>query len=510
MKYISTNEPEIRYAYSIGIALTLPFYKDLVPLQYAILLLLLLPFLISQIRKKEIKLYTTGIGAALSICIILALSNLIALGLSETPFKEKIIKEIFFLLPLISLYCLCPPKDRKNITKGFFDALIILAATTATIGLVKLFLQDRGYLIGFIINACPDLYPRGSSVCADYNITGMLYLIAIIGIIKKITQNGHWLWILTIAIITSSGIQLGSRRFLVLLPIVLVYFLAVTLMQRKNIKPTKLTIKTSLIIALTAVLSIAIPNEKLSNYFKNENEPYKVLRISQSITNEQNENLKNEAENIDPNKSTEASLSDNSTIDKALPIPNSESNQPKYDNSQAEIGSTVIRDNANLNARPDPQPLPPTGTSPAHILGTISPNSFFGLISRLGRWSQAIDLSQANNYLPMGFAYHAQYSCSSANVCDHIDYPHSPILSALLIGSLPLAALTISLYLLVAWRIFTSSTNEWLNGIPAAALVSIPYSFISGDTIVSLPHFIIISIILIGMRGSQVDRPIAA
>lgn len=131
--------------------------------------------------------------------------------------------------------------DPREFMRGFWWALLPLSVISALLGVVKVALQSRGYIIGqldFFYQMAGVGYPYGSSLITDYNIYASSLMVAMVGFILKINRSGFKVgfWnIVAVAIILLNIYMCGSRRtyaiFIVLYALVLFLFI-----MRKNKK----------------------------------------------------------------------------------------------------------------------------------------------------------------------------------------------------------------------------------------------------------------------------------
>ena len=76
-----------------------------------------------------------------------------------------------------------------------------------------------------------------------------------------------------------------------------------------------------------------------------------------------------------------------------------------------------------------------------------------------------------------------------------LDYPHFPILSEWLVGGLAGAVVAVAIYFFLFRSIWRSGRAGWTSGSNAIALAVVPYSLLSGDTLFSIPQFIIVCLL---------------
>jgi hypothetical protein len=68
---------------------------------------------------------------------------------------------------------------------------------------------------------CPGRYPQGSNLCNDYNILGMQWLVAAVGVYVWRAKEKSIIQIAILCIIIAAGLTVGSRRFILLLPLLI-------------------------------------------------------------------------------------------------------------------------------------------------------------------------------------------------------------------------------------------------------------------------------------------------
>lgn len=191
---------KISTGYCAGLAFAVPIYNEFFNWYYSIILILPLIFNFIWsgfvIRKPSEALIPFGLLFFLYSFTLLFYPS----EYSAYIAKELIIASYLFLIYLIS---------NEDSCNGFFDAIIPLGIITALMGLVKAYLLDRGYILGFMLDYC-NSYPAGSGLCLNYNNLGLIWLIACLGCFNR----GLWYWI---PLIIAAGALVSSRRFLVLM-----------------------------------------------------------------------------------------------------------------------------------------------------------------------------------------------------------------------------------------------------------------------------------------------------
>lgn len=183
-----------------GVALASPVYAEFVPWVWTTILVAPLVILVLT-QRERVGLPPVSIAPMLAMFLL----HLTALGFSHTDFQQTVIKDLVIALLLLLIFLFA---DRRSFD-GFMFAVIPVATVAAIAGLAKAALQDRGYLVGYILDSCY-YYPAGSSLCVNYNNLGLVWMIAILGCIK-------FRWLVLIPILLAAGALVGSRRFLLLM-----------------------------------------------------------------------------------------------------------------------------------------------------------------------------------------------------------------------------------------------------------------------------------------------------
>lgn len=131
----------------------------------------------------------------------------------------------------------------------------------------------------------------------------------------------------------------------------------------------------------------------------------------------------------------------------------------------------------------------PWRTYPQVLASTMSAQEQFGFESRIVRWDFAWDLIKDALWFGSDFSYHEKFSCKFV-ACKHVDYPHSPLLSAWLAGGVGLFFLVCIFYSLLGML----PVCRWYVGLKFAVmpivLMIVLFSLLSGDTLFSIPAFV--------------------
>ena len=371
----------------IAFILSYPFYADY--LSWWFLLpptLILFVQVFKNIRIEYDKfLYTCPL-------IIIIFFHLLALVFSNTPFAYQVLKDCLISGILICAFLFA----EKNLIRYFSFFVIPIALVTAILGLGKVYLLENGYLFGPLLENC-STYPIGSALCVNYNNAGMLWLVASI----LCAQRNNWV---ILPIIIVAGVLSGSRRFLLLMPLVPVVWILVACWSQK--------LKFTFCVLATIILYSVIVNPALTERVRTGALPYKVLF--------------------------------------------SETREIDFD---------------QINERINP-------TYTTVVLGTMTDGTF-GTSSRLNLWKYGYSMV---GFLPQGWMYHSKFSCKFS-ACNEFHYPHLPILSEWIIGGIFGAIVSLWLYLSSFYRSYLADSPINL----CLFLAVLPYTLISGDTILSLP-----------------------
>jgi len=431
-------------------AIATPFAAATLPYPWFLLsLIVTTPFVVHYARN-GIRLPKIGsIPLGVWLLLLLCLFHVHGLWRSYSPFESRVLVDLLIVGAALGVFLLgwSERDDSAAMLKGFFAALVPFTVVTATIGLVKAALLQRGILLGFILARYPDQYPPGSSLRSDINLFGLSMLVAGLGLASsryesKGSRYKTLFQALALAVIVAAGMLTESRRCIVLAILIPIVWLFQKLsMNSKRDLRKKVLIPVVGLIGAIGVLFWVIHSQAPI-------ETAVVLHfpgMSPSVANQ------------------------------------------KQDPSGAEH-----------EGKPENQDLTVRKTDFAMIfrlLGTLGADQAYGFESRIEKWRLGIRLLKEGSWLSgMGFAYHEIFSCRFTD-CAIIDYPHLPILSELLVAGVPGLMTALAIYFLLFQSIWRSGRDGWKSGLSAIALAIIPYSLISGDTIFSIPQFIIICLL---------------
>ncbi|MGB3290149.1 MAG: hypothetical protein WBA83_12830 [Burkholderiaceae bacterium] len=242
-----------------GVAMAAPFYAEFFSWFWVAFMAVPLLFIVISQRIK-IKYPPVAIAPMVSLLFL----HVVALMYSETKFEHQVIKDVVTSTFLLVIYFLTD----EDAIDGFFIAIIPLGVISALAGLIKAALLDRGYLIGAILENCY-YYPAGSALCVNYNNLGLLWLVAILGCLKK-----RWWWFLPILV--ASGLLSSSRRFIVL--VAFLPFVWILVEGKATI------VKAAFVTALTTLLVYTVTNPNSFEKFRFGKEPYTIIFSLKSDT----------------------------------------------------------------------------------------------------------------------------------------------------------------------------------------------------------------------------------
>lgn len=303
--------------------------------------------------------------------------------------------------------------------------------------------------------------PPGSSLRGDTSLFGLSMLVAGLEVVvnsleKKTTRFRIFCQVIALALIMACGMVTESRRFLVLS----VLIPSVWLIRRLTATPGSDLKKSALLPIVGLVCAIGILFWAI--YSPVPVETGKVLHIPGT------------------SQGSVAVKSDTSST--------------AQENKPADPNLTVRKTDLGMIFR---------------LFGTLGANQSYGLESRIEKWQLGMNLLTNHTWLlGMGFSYHEIYSCRFVD-CSFIDYPHFPILSEWLVSGIAGAFVAVAIYFIYFFlfqSIWRSRREGWTSGSSAMVLAVLPYSLISGDTLFSIPQFIMVCL----LAQSQVETGVHA
>lgn len=256
--------------YLCGVALSaqfLPLPLRIFSLLFALPLLLNLAF--AQMRgDKSGPSAPVRIPALFWITLGIGLMHIYGLGIGRTVFSAAVLIDIVSIAFPIGIFALGyrPSKTaHTELMRGFFDVLIPCGLVIALIGLVKVVLLTKGYIIGPLLDLYSDIYPRGSSLRLDYNLFGLSLLAAFVGLLLRgVRTPFSWrsliLFWIPLILIVSAALLAGSRRVLFLsVPLAAFWpFLGARSVSRQAFGKQVL-VPFALVLCCTSLISWGIP-----------------------------------------------------------------------------------------------------------------------------------------------------------------------------------------------------------------------------------------------------------
>jgi len=485
--------------YCAGMAMATPFAAATLPYPWLLLSLMVsIPFVIHLVRY-GIRLPKAGdIPAVVWPVLLLGLFHFCGLWRGQTPFGVRVLVDTGIVAAAVVVFLLGHTEGDapEEMLRGFFSALVPFTVVIAVIGLIKAALLEGGYLLGFLHALYPDHYPPGTSLRGDYNLFSLSMLIGGLGLVSRIVNENARsrnlaLGYFTLALVLTAGILAGSRRFLLIsLLIPALWFTAGILVFPKRLLVERVILPMAVVACAVGLLA--------GNWLVNVPAPlhkYKVLYLFPGSM--ENAVQKRPSEKMSPAAEERAAAPEGIYKDQ------DKQTVGRTDlSSEREVAAKQTLRTEQRRVEKGVEPVAEaekTGTvmpvHPAEMLGTLQRDQVYGLDSRVDRWQLALDLLAQGAWLGgMGFAYHEVFSCRFA-ACSFLDYPHFPILSEWLIGGVAGAVVAVAIYFLLFRSIWRSGRVGLTSGSSAIALAVVPYSLLSGDTLFSIPQFIIVCLL---------------
>lgn len=334
------------------------------------------------------------------------------------------------------------PTQASLLVDWFLKSAAAIAIASAILGVVKYYLLMNGFHLTFLARYNPKDYPWGTSLANDYNFFALSLLIGASVLLHywHIAKNSHtaFVWSLLFGLVVVVGAYAGSRRFWLAGPLI---FMAQLLLYRY-------TESSDMQRPRWGILLIGFVCSAVSLYL--------ILSVL-AVTNQQKQTLP-----VVPEKGI------------------------------VQQDQTYI-----FIERTSPSAMPSGLSYEARINSMFSEKIKFGMGSRLTRWHLAIDLIEQSKtpWLGSGFGYRYVFGCQIYR-CGTEDYPHAPLLSALLYGGIIAFGLFIILILYALYLVVSGlrKTNESIV-ISLALLISLLFVLISGDTFLSMPIFPVLLIL---------------
>lgn len=211
--------------YLVGIALTAPFLADLISRKFAILAMVpLLGHVVWPGARGTKWPHTPAFLWPLVVLVCMHVAALVLPGTS-TPFSGDVIKDLLFFGILVAACFTVADDNGECVLRGFTDVLIPVASGAAMLGLIKYGLLERGYVIDVIAIVNGGHYPAGTALRIDYNMFALLMLAGAAAILARAHARG-WpaRYAILLTLVVAAGFLTGSRRFMVLSPLIVAYW----------------------------------------------------------------------------------------------------------------------------------------------------------------------------------------------------------------------------------------------------------------------------------------------
>jgi hypothetical protein len=428
-----------------------PFAAATLPYPWLLLsLVVCIPFVVHLARYGLRLPKVKDVPAIVWLVLLLGLLHLCGLRLGPTSFWPRVIVDMGIVGAGVGVFLLGREETEGSGTRmmeGFFAALIPFVSVTAAVGLVKAALLERGILLGFLLSLYPDQYPPGSSLRADTALFSLSMLVAGMGVaIVRLSGRRSWTStacaVLALAVMVSAGMLTESRRFLVLSLLIPCVWFAVSFWESaKRELPRRVMISfVGLLIAMGVLFWLIHTPTPIGTV-----SVVGLTGIAQPKVSE----------------------------GRADPTPASGPGPVKAETTVRQTDPTTIY----------------------RLFDTMGAGQAFGLESRTGRWGLGATLLADRAWLTgIGFSYHEVFSCRFAE-CAFLDYPHFPLLSEWLVGGIAGALAAAAIYGLLFTSVLRSGWRGWTSGSSAVAVAVLPYALLSGDTLFSIPQFIVVCLL---------------
>ncbi len=436
-----------RRSRAAGMTLATPFAAATLPYPWLLLsLVVCIPFVVHLARYGLRLPKVKDVPAIVWLVLLLGLLHLCGLRSGPTPYWTRVVADMGIVAAGVCVYLL-GREDTDDadtgMVRGFFAALIPFVAVTAIVGLVKAALLERGILLGFILSLYPDQYPPGSSLRADTGLFGLSMLAAGLGLVivrlsGHRSRTGMACAVLALAVMVSAGMLTESRRFLILSLLIPCVWFAVSFKESLNREFFRRTV-----IPFAGLLVV------VGVLFWLIHTPVPIRTV------------------------TVLGLTGTAQI----AAPESKDAPPHVSGTGTPKPGPAVR-------QTDP-------TTIYRMFGTMGAGQAFGFESRTARWGLGTELLADRAWLTgIGFSYHELFSCRFTG-CTFLDYPHFPLLSEWLAGGIAGAMAALAIYALLFRSLWRSGWRGWTTGSSAVAVAVLPYALLSGDTLFSIPQFII-------------------
>ncbi len=420
---------EVGYGRTAGVALASPFIAAVAPAYiFALLLLPLAATCITQ-PPRQISL---SINTLLLVLIIL--SYFTANLFHNNDFWYINIKNCIWISIIIFIIIFIKKCEFNLMLKFFYISMTILFTLIAIFGLLKFILQINGIIFGFLIYACGVFYPQGTNVCGDYNIIAMTLAVAAISATVLAFQAMDRPAISValsacVVILVIAGLFVGSRRFAFVITTVPVLWILLTYYSARPWRGA----------SLGAVVMICVGCAYVALDYPYDAVPNHEIRLVEDITQGRR-----------------------TVCEEAF---GKERNGPDF-----------------LSCDRSTYSLAPRRTSPTDLTGTISTD----VGGRIDRWEFAWNGIKDDGYIiGRGLSYQEDFSCHFVD-CEHLDYPHSTLMSAWLAFGIVGLIGGLLFYAIPGINALRNGLAGYANGTFPILLVVMPFSLISGDTVLSI------------------------
>jgi len=137
-----------------------------------------------------------------------------------------------------------------------------------------------------------------------------------------------------------------------------------------------------------------------------------------------------------------------------------------------------------------------TGLMASRLHSLADQAESYGLSARLERWRYALSLIDLQTFFAgAGFSYRSAFGCHFID-CTVEDYPHLPLLSALLYGGIGAALATLACFGIVLFKAWRALNEDSRPDIGISMMICLIFISVSGDTLLSAPVFLAILLML--------------
>lgn len=179
---------QIDSSWLLGFVMASPFVEAIFPVRFWVPLIAMLYFVkIVFIKKIDWNAFQNRLRTS---CWLLLLAGINVLALFATP--HYFFSNAYPLIVFFSLYLawLCSPIEliAEKLWQGFLSALLPSAFLAAVIGLFKIWMVERGYMLmplNYIYELADVSYPGGSSLKPDYNLPTQALTVAIFFLLTR-------------------------------------------------------------------------------------------------------------------------------------------------------------------------------------------------------------------------------------------------------------------------------------------------------------------------------------